>query len=711
MILKAKSVGESTEQVVPSGALSVLKRDCELEVLAPAGGFETVIAAVRSGADAVYFGAPSFNARRNAKNFTREEMTEAISFCKVRGVKTYLTLNTLISDREMADALNEARLAFESGIDAVIVQDLGLARLLKEQIPSLPLHASTQMSVHSEDALPVLKELGFVRVVHAREMDKKALIRFCKKAKELDIEVEVFVHGALCMCLSGQCYLSAMLGGRSGNRGLCAQPCRLQFSVENGTGHDLSLRDMSFLSHIEELREMGVCSLKIEGRMKRPEYVAAAVSVARAVVDGKEAEQNIKDLLSGIFSRSGHTDGYFTAKYDGMFGIRTDSDEKMTAELINTAHELYRRDRQSVPVEFELKIKQNQPTTLVLRDFDGNEVQVTGDVPQTAQTKAITEQDVKEKLSKLGGTCYYLKNFQAELDDGLFLGAGSLNALRREAVELLDKERSVVLRKSNAVSVPEVADERQKQSKPKYVAFFRSADQIPEDLTGVDAVVLPVETDFSKVCLPESIMVLADLPRGVMHLAEKYKADLEKAKQNGVKAAFAGNIAGITLADEVGLPAVGGFGLNAFNSHSFKTLADLGLSGATASFELTADAVRELKSSIPVGAVVYGRLPLMIFKNCPGKNGDGCKSCGGKCKLTDRKQMEFPVMCRGEFSEMFNSKVLWNFDRSRDFGADFKVLYFTDENRERCKEVINAAISGLSPDCDYTRGLYYRGVQ
>jgi putative protease len=243
------------------------------------------------------------------------------------------------------------------------------------------------------------------------------------------------------------------------------------------------------------------------------------------------------------------------------------------------------------------------------------------------------------------------------------------------------------------------------------VAFFRSAEQIPEDLKGVSAVVLPVETDFGSLNLPKDVVVLADLPRGAMHYCEKYKECLKNAKQNGVKAAVVGNVAGITIVEEVGLPAVGGFGLNVFNSHSLGVLADLGLKAAICSFELTADGIKALKSGIPVGAISYSRLPLMIFKNCPGKNGAGCKNCGGKTVLTDRMQMEFPVMCRGEFSEMFNSKVVWNFDRIKDFGADFTVLYFTDEAKERCAEVINAATKGLSPDCDYTRGLYYRGVQ
>lgn len=712
MTLKSNSVGSNAEfgSVSGSDALSVFKRGNNLEVLSPAGGPETVVAAVRSGADAVYFGAPSFNARRNAKNFTHEEMTEAIRFCKQRGVKTYLTINTLISDREMADALEEARIAYKSGIDAVIVQDLGFARLLKQNLPYLPLHASTQMSVHSAEALPILKKLGFCRVVPAREMDKKALTLFCAKARELGIEVEVFVHGALCMCLSGQCYLSALLGGRSGNRGLCAQPCRLNFGVKGGTGHDLSLKDMSFLSHVDELYEMGVCSLKIEGRMKRPEYVAAATAVARATVDKKAGGEDIKNLLSGIFSRSGHTDGYFTANYSDMFGIRTSGDEKMSAELINTAHELYRRDRQSVAVDMELILKGNTPAKLTLKDCDGHKAAVLGDVPQKAQTREVTVSDAKEKLSKLGGTCYYLDSFKADIENGLFIGGGALNALRREAVEILDEQRGRIDREDVSPKKPFINLTRREPKNLDTVVFFKTAEQVPEEISSVSAVVLPVETDFSKVNVPEGVVLLADIPRGVMHLWTEYKQHLKNAKSNGVKAAVVGNLAGITVANEVGIPVVAGFGMNVFNSYSLAVLEEMGVSAAVASFELTADGIRELKTRLPLGVISYGRLPLMIFKNCPGKNGLGCKNCGGKTILTDRKQIEFPAQCRGEFSEMFNSKVLWNFDRSRDFGADFELIYFTDETKERCAEVIKAATEKRSPDCDYTRGLYYRGV-
>ncbi len=711
MISNSDSVGTLAKvgSVSSSDAICLSKSNKHMEVLAPAGGPESVIAAVRSGADAVYFGAPGFNARRNAHNFTREEMTETIAFCKTRGVKTYLTLNTLVSDSEMQDALNEAKFAFNAGIDAVIVQDLGLANLLHENLPMLPLHASTQMSVHSALALPVLKRLGFCRVVPAREMDKTSLIEFCKEAKKLGIEVEVFVHGALCICLSGQCYLSALLGGRSGNRGLCAGPCRLEFSVENGTGHDLSLKDMSVLEHIDELREMGVCSLKIEGRMKRPEYVAAAVAVTRAKVDGSEVSDDTEKLLSGIFSRSGHTDGYFTADYKDMFGVRTDNDERLSLELINTAHELYRRDRQSVALDISFVLKRGQAASLTLSDGDGHTVTVFGQTAIDAKNVPLTVDGTRERLAKLGGTCYYLKDFEAKIDEQLFLSGADINSLRREAVELLDQKRSKLEKTlSVEMAVPEICRRSAKRS--DIVACFKDVSQIPKSLTGVKAVVLPVETDFSQVNLPDVILI-ADLPRAIMHSTQKYKQALTDAVANGVKAVNVGNLAGLLLANELNVPVVAGIGMNVFNSYSVNTLQKLGVSAVVASFELTAQSIKSLGGSLPIGAVSYGRLPLMIFKNCPGKNGAGCAACGGKTKLTDRKGIEFPVMCRGEFSEMFNSRVLWNFDRKRDLGVDFEILYFTDETKERCAEILSAAKLEKSPDCEYTRGLYYRGVQ
>lgn len=682
-----------------------------IEVLSPAGSFESVVAAVRAGADAVYFGASAFNARRNAKNFTETDIGETVKYCRVRGVKTYLTLNTLVSDRERIDALKAAYSAAKQGVDALIVQDLGLVALLRKNLPEVPLHASTQMSVHSAEALYHLKELGFTRVVPAREMDKKALVKLCDTAKTLGLEVEVFVHGALCMCLSGQCYLSSLLGGRSGNRGLCAQPCRLPFSVQNGLGADLSLKDMSYIDHIAELEAMGVCSLKIEGRMKRPEYVAAATAAVRAAADGDPVPDDVAKVLSGVFSRSGHTDGYFTDRLGkGMFGVRTESDEQLSKQVMTATHNLYRIERQCVALDGKLTIKKNQPVTLEIRD-GGMGVVMVGDEPEVAQNVAVTEESVRQKVQKLGGTPYYFKSLTVELEDGLAVSGGVLGGMRKQAVEALSELRSEVFTDIGELTSDGLVEPLNSVEcvTPKIVAQFKNADQIPDDLSGVAAVILPCETDFSQLNLP--VPVIADIPRGVMHGADKITEQLKSAKNNRVAAAVAGNLAGFHFAQEAGIPVVAGFGMNIFNSNSLDEVKNLGALAAVLSFESSMKDAVKMNGGIPKGVISYGRLPLMIFRNCPGKNGDGCKNCDGMCYLTDRKEVTFPVMCRGEFSEMFNSRPVWLFDREDEMiGLDFQVLYFTDESKERATDVIKSALENRKPDCEYTRGLYYREV-
>ena len=686
-----------------------------IEVLAPAGGVDSFKAAVLSGADAVYFGAGNFNARRNAKNFTTEDVRQCAAFARVRGVKTYLTLNTLLGDNELKAALDTALMAAECGIDALIVQDLGLAKLLRKYLPNMPIHASTQMSVHSAESLSLLKEMGFSRVVVAREMDKESLQKLCKEATRLGIEVEAFVHGALCMCLSGQCYLSSVLGGRSGNRGLCAQPCRLPFGVKNGTGHDLSLKDMSYISHIAEMRDMGVTSFKIEGRMKRPEYVAAAVTAVKNAVLGKPVTPEIKELLSGIFSRSGHTDGYYkNALGVGMFGTRTDSDEKLSQKLINSAHELYRREIGRVEVLAEVAIKKNEQVSLTLRDNDKNSVTVFGEPPETALNREINGDFVAEKLQKCGGTPFIMGDVKCEIDGGLSVSGAMLNELRRNALSLLGEKRaeydgSAV--KDNTVSEFELEKHNVRDVLPKAIAYFRNSEQIPKDLSGVSAVILPCETDFSKVNIPQNIPVLADIPRGILHNIDSVLRQLQSAKENGVKAVVCGNLASFSLAQKVGLPVVSGFGMNVFNTESVKAVADFGAKATVLSFEMSLDDAVHCGGDIPKGIISYGRLPLMLARNCPNKNGAGCKNCNGKSTITDRKGIEFPIMCRGEFSEVFNSRPLWLFDRKKEMrGLDFEVLNFTDETPERCQEVLSAYRKNLSPDTDFTRGLYFREV-
>lgn len=684
------------------------------EVLAPAGSPESFEAAVRAGADAVYFGAGDFNARRNAKNFTEEDVRRCAAFARVRGVKTYLTLNTLTADRELSAALHTAQMAAFAGIDALIVQDLGLIKLLRTHLPFMPIHASTQMSVHSPEALAPLKEMGFERVVVAREMDKAALSAFCAEAKRLGIEVEVFVHGALCMCLSGQCYLSSVLGGRSGNRGLCAQPCRLPFNVNGGTGHDLSLKDMSLISHIGELAEMGVTSFKIEGRMKRPEYVAAAVAAVRAAADGRPIPPDVSELLSGLFSRSGHTDGYYNDKLgETMFGVRTEADERMSAKTVNSAHELYRREYQRVTLTAEIKIKQGCPVELTVSDGEGHTATAAGDIPQTAQNREVDAEFVISKLSKCGGTPYIFDNIICDIQKGLSVSAAVLSQMRRDAFSQLSEQRAAYDgKKAEGCTVDDFIPPHRTILKtvPKTVVSFKSAEQIPSNLQGVSAVILPCECDFSKVHLPD-ITLLADIPRGVLHNGRKVAEDLKKAKANGVKAAVCGNIAAFEFAEQAGLSAVAGFGMNIYNSYSAMSAADMGAKAAVLSFEMSLSDAVGTASFVPKGIISYGRLPLMLFRNCPGRNGKGCSRCGGRCELSDRKGISFPVMCRGEFSEMFNSCPVWMLDRSDELcGLDFHVIMFTDETRDRCAEVLRSAAEKAAPDVGFTRGLYYREV-
>lgn len=681
------------------------------EVLSPAGSADAVTAAVRAGADAVYFGAGGFNARRNAKNLTDEDIKRTAEYCRVRGVKTYLTLNTLVSDRERIDALKVAFSAAEAGVDALIVQDLGLASLLRQNLPEIPLHASTQLSVHSADALAPLKEMGFRRVVPAREMDSAALRRFCAEAKRLDIEVEVFVHGALCMCLSGQCYLSSILGGRSGNRGLCAQPCRLPFAVKNGTGHDLSLKDMSYIPHIAKLTELGVCSFKIEGRMKRPEYVAAATSAARAAADGRPIPEEIAEALFGIFSRSGHTDGYLKNELGiGMFGIRTETDEELSKKVLTATHGLYRLERQSIALKGALTVKGQEPIRLFVSDGEGNSAEVTGAVPQAAVNAAATAEFLGSKIGKLGGTCYYFDDLKVEVDEGLAVSGGELGSLRKKAVDEITKLRAEFTPKTGEFKANGLTEGSKRDTDLKTVAQFKNIEQLPDGLDGVSAVILPAECDFSRV-KSINVPLIADIPRGIMHGGERIPEQLKKAAENGVRAAVCGNLAAFSLAKKAGLTPIAGFGMNIFNSDSVKAVEALGAAAAVLSFEASMEEAVRFGGGIPRGIISYGRLPLMLVRNCPGKNGDGCETCKGHCVLTDRKGIEFPFSCRGEFSEVFNSRPVWVLDRKLEMrGLDFRLLYFTDETKERCAEIIKAAAAGSKPDVEHTRGLYYREV-
>ena len=673
------------------------------EILSPCGSFDSITAAVRCGADAVYLGFGDFNARRNAKNFTFEEFEVAAKYCRKNGVKIYITLNTLLSEGEIADAIKVAKKLASLGADAFIVQDLGLAKALKAALPDMPLHASTQMVIHSHEGLETLKELGFCRVVAAREMDKKSLIKLCNKAKELGIEVEVFVHGALCMCLSGACLMSSQIGGRSGNRGMCAQPCRLPFRVEGGNGYDLSLKDLSLISKLSELASMGVTSFKIEGRMKRPEYVAAATAAARHSLDNGYVPENIEKMLALVFSRSGFTDGYYENRLGkDMFGRRSDEDIEDSAAIIKSIHELYRMERQKIPLEMKFVAKSGQAISLSV--FDGeNTVTVTGLLPEAAKVKATDEEFIRSKLEKLGGTCYYLSDIICDIDDGLAIGGGALGELRRTALELLDQKRSEIPKKNFYDYSPSKADVT--SQKCEYIARFRDTSQMPQDLSGISAVILPVESDFSKIDI--SLPIYAELPRAILGSEEKVMEQLVAAKPY-IKGAVCSNLCTLELCKKAGVPFAADMFMNIYNSEAAEVIEDLGAKWYTVSVEMAQTSIKNMPQS--KAFLAYGYLPLMVTRNCPNKNGKGCAECSGLAYGTDRLGNKFAISCRNGFSEIYNSVPHYLLDRVQEFCCDKAILYFTTEDIGEVEKIISMAKEKSAPEGKYTRGLYYRTI-
>ena len=411
-----------------------------LELLAPAGSMEAVTAAVQNGADAVYLGYGDFNARRNAKNFTGDEAAAAVSYCHLRGVKVFLTLNTLLTDRELAGAAQEAAQASAMGVDAVLVQDLGVLRMLRQTVPDLPVHASTQMTVHSLDGVKQCADLGMSRVVLSRELSRDQIEYICARSP---VEIEVFAHGALCMCYSGQCFFSSVIGGRSGNRGLCAQPCRLKYGWGNkADGSPLSLKDMSLAGHLRELRKMGVACVKIEGRMKRPEYVAVVTGIyARAIRESREPTPEELAQLEAAFSRQGFTDGYYLdRKGPEMFGVREESPEPR--ELFAQARTQYQSgERQCVGVVFYAMIRPGEPVQVAVQDEEGHTVTASGPVPETARTRPLTAETVEKQLSRTGGTPFLCTRVRALVEPELSVPVAALNALRREVLQGLARER------------------------------------------------------------------------------------------------------------------------------------------------------------------------------------------------------------------------------------------------------------------------------
>lgn len=694
-----------------------------MELLAPAGSMEALRAAVCNGADAVYLGADTFNARINARNFSAADLQEAVVYCHVRGVKVHLTLNTLVLDREMPRAAELIRLAASCGVDAFIVQDLGVVSLCRQLAPDVPIHASTQMSIHSLEGVMEAAALGCSRVVLARELPAEEIAHICKRSP---VEIEVFVHGALCMCYSGQCYLSSVIGRRSGNRGQCAQPCRLPYGYGRfeSTRYPLSLKDNCLAGELDELRRMGVASIKIEGRMKRPEYVAIVTRAYRTVLNGGKLMPSDLQELETAFSRQGFTDGYFRGQTGSdMFGRRQEGED--TADLFASARATYEQgEPQRIGVRFYAMIRRGEPAQLAVEDPDGNLCRTRGPVPEQAVYRSLTPQDLEQQLKKTGGTPYLCTAVRSSLDPDLMLPASAINAMRRDVIaELTARRGRAAPARLNAYDEPPRYDGI--AGEPQLTIAVRTAGQITSRMLSMKPTVLyvPLSELAEHPDLPQRVSVetqlAAILPRVIWsgELAPVAR-QLRTVYEMGVRQVLAGNLGQLHIARAAGFAVRGDFGLNIVNSRAMRYLREQGLDSQLLSFELTLPQIRDISKAVPAELLIYGRLPLMLMENCVMKNRTGICACQtGTVRLVDRVGEEFPIVkdpgtCR---NVLLNGKKLYLLDKKdalRGMGLWALRLQFTTENPGEIDKVLMDYQGRAVFDAgSYTRGLYSRGVE
>lgn len=692
-----------------------------MELLSPAGGYDALVAAVQSGADAVYMGFGAFNARRSAKNFTDEDFASAVRYCHLRGVRVFLTLNTLVTDRELPQAAEALRNASRMGVDAVLVQDWGLLTLAQEIVPDLPIHASTQMSLFTLGGANEAAALGMERVVLARELCRDDIAEICKGC---GAEIEIFGHGALCMCYSGQCEMSAVLGQRSGNRGACAQPCRLPYGVNAPcrNGYPLSLKDANLSACLQDMERIGVDCLKIEGRMKRPEYVAVVTGIYRRLLDERRQPTAAEGAaLEQAFSRSGFTDGYWRGKKGKvMFGTRPENAPE-PKELFAEARAQYEngRENRKVPVILHLIVRRGEPVRLGGSCAIHGGVTIAmaqGDAPEEARNRAVTAEELRQRLSKTGGTVFTADSVEIELDEGLMVSASVINGLRREVLDELAARREDIpaRRELPASPLPDAPETPQEMA---FTVSVSRACQVTAELLAEKPAIVYVPAEELDGLEPAGLHgeteLCAVLPR-VFRTADEQPLRAMLERHPEVTSVAIGNLGHLPIVRGLDRTLRGDFGLNVYNSRAVKFWRDKGLSSVTVSFELRWQQVRDLAKYADCEGIVYGRLPLMITENCVTKNNVGCAHGAGSV-LTDRTGAQFPVQCAyGCRCEIENGKVLVLADKPEVFrcGLRYGRLRFTTESPEACAAILRAHKAGdVTASEDATRGLFYRGVE
>ena len=692
-----------------------------LELLAPAGSMEALRAAVQNGANAVYLGCGMFNARQSAKNFTPQTLAEAVKYCHIRGVQVHLTLNTLVSDREMAQLSELIRHAAQNNVDAFIVQDLGVVQLCRQIAPNVPIHGSTQMTVHSLSGVQLLAAMGLKRVVLSRELSREEIRYICANSP---VEIEVFGHGALCMCYSGQCYMSAMIGGRSGNRGRCAQPCRQSYGYTHWQDkYPLSLKDNCLIGYLQELQEMGVASLKLEGRMKKPEYVATVTATYRKALDEGVVTKPMAEALYTAFNRQGFTDGYYTGKVDTkMFGVR--EDVKDDPEWLQAARQSFEAgETQLVDIRFRAVVSVDG-SSITATDPEGRTCVSNGPMPELARNVPLTGAALAQRVAKTGGTPYRCVEVRTHVDPGLTISAAAINAMRRDVLNQLTAVRA--RREEQPVRKPkDVPQFKGPKGLPGLTIQVTAREQLTPMLLGLETTMLYVpfhilmeDRDMTEQLVQRGRLAVA-LPR-IVHDGElpRIKAGLTALRALGVKDALVGNLGLLLPVKEVGMRIHGDFGRNIYNSASMNVLRSLELASATMSFEMTLPQIRDVSKAVNAELIAYGRLPLMVTEHCLVRNRTNECTCHLRpTKLTDKTGAEFPIIKDGDScrSVLLNGKKLSWLDRQDDLaklGLWAVRLYFTTENSREVDRVLNDYMNpeGFDPGA-CTRGLYLRGVE
>ncbi len=692
-----------------------------LELLAPAGSMDALRAAVQNGANAVYLGCGNFNARQSAKNFTTQTLVEALKYCHVRGVQVHLTLNTLVSDREMKEAAELIRHAAQNNIDAFIVQDLGLVQLCRQIAPKVPIHGSTQMSVHSLAGVQLCAAMGIRRVVLSRELSREEIRYICANSP---IEIEVFVHGALCMCYSGQCYLSAMIGGRSGNRGRCAQPCRQSYGYARWEEkYPLSLKDNCLIPYLEELKQMGVASIKLEGRMKRPEYVATVTAVYRRALDEGRVTKPMMDALMNAFNRQGFTDGYYTNRVDGnMFGIRENAGED--PQWLQAARASYETGETAlVDLNFYAVVSVDG-SYLTATDPEGRTCRSDGPVPELARSLPLTGQMLAERVAKTGGTPFRAASVRTHVEPGLIISAASVNAMRRDVLNQLTALRA--RREEQPIRRPKALPVyKNPKGIPGLTVQVTTREQLTPGLLNSETAMLYVPLhilladDAMTMRLVRRGRLAVSLPR-IVHDGEmpKLNEGLRHLRDLGIKDALVGNLGLMQCVREADMRIHADFGLNIYNSTAMQVMRSLEVSSATVSMEMTLPQIRDLGKAVNAELIAYGRLPLMVTEHCLIRGRTGTCTCDmAFTKLTDKTGADFPIIRDGDScrSVLLNGKKLSWLDRQDDLmklGLWAIRLYFTTENSREVDRILGDYLNPEPFDpgaC--TRGLYLRGVE